>query len=290
MSDIEQLLRGRLNDGPPLLRSLKQSNAAYAMVRQHCGFKPVKGIWLTEPSASVKFSNTSVPTWGWSGLPNTSAWKAVIELGIDDLYNLRGCNTCGNNSPQCTVLCLNWSGKGRLPNVQKARLARTLMWTHYTQEAATLTVRAIGNIRRRFEYFAFRPNVLTDIKWETTWPWLFEWFSDVNFYDYTKHWDRPQRPFPNYYLTYSADETRTIDEIRHKVLNDLHNVAVVVDSHPKAPKPSTWAGMPVINGDDKDRGDSRFLDETGHVILLSAKGRARENKYKQSKFVWPTNL
>lgn len=289
MKSLGDVVRERLSDGP-LLPTLKSSNAAYAKVRQDIGFKPVKGLWLTEPSASIKFSNTQVPTWGWSGLPNTAAWQLVKEVGIQSKYNLRGCNTCGNNSPQCTTLCLNWSGKGRLPSTQLGRLARTLMWTHYTLEAATLTITAISNISKRFDYFAFRPNVLTDVRWEVAWPQLFEMFPTVQFYDYTKHWDRTQAPFANYHLTFSADERRSIEEIRHKVLADGHNVAVVVDSAPKAPKPTAWAGMPVINGDDPIQGDARYLDPKGHVVLLSAKGRAREAKYRKSKFVWPIDL
>ena len=289
MNSIDAMLWGRLYDEPPL-PSLRSSNAAYAKVRQELGFLPRKGCWFTEPSASVKFSNTTVPTWGWSGLPNTVAWQMVRELGLDASYNLRGCNTCGSNSPECTRLCLNWAGKGRLASTQLGRLARTLLWTHYTLEAATLTINAISNIAKRFDYFAFRPNVLTDIRWENCWPQLFEMFPNVQFYDYTKHWDREPNPFPNYSLTFSASELHTIDEIRHKVLEDFHNVAVVVDSYAKAPKPRTWAGMPVINGDDPIQGDARYLDPKGHVVLLSAKGRAREKKYAMSKFVRPVDL
>jgi hypothetical protein len=289
VNGIEALVRERLSNGP-LLPSLRSSNEAYAKVRHDIGFKRVKGNWFTEPSASLKFSNTTVPTWGWSGLPNTSAWQLVRELDLQSIYNLRGCNTCGNNSPQCTALCLNWSGKGRIPTTQRGRLARTLMWTHHTIEAANLTVDALNKITNKLQYFAFRPNVLTDIRWEECWPNLFDMFPNVQFYDYTKHWDRPKYPFDNYYLTYSADERRSIDEIRHKVLEDLCNVAVVVNSKPNDPKPKTWAGMPVVNGDDKERGDARFLDPEGHIILLSAKGRAKEKKYAASKFVWPIDL
>jgi hypothetical protein len=287
VSTLDTVLWERLSD-EPLLPSLRSSNAAYAKVRSEIGFKPVKGLWFTKPSASAKFSKTQVPTWGWSGLPNTSAARLAREIDLS--YNLRGCNTCGNNSPQCTVLCLNWSGKGRLPSTQLGRLARTLMWTHYTLEAATLTLNALSNISKRFDYFAFRPNVLTDIRWEFAWPQVFDMFPNVQFYDYTKHWDRERKPFDNYYITFSADETRSLEDIKHKVLEDLHNVAVVVDSHPKAPKPNTWAGMPVVNGDDPIQGDARYLDPSGHVVLLSAKGRAREKRYAQSKFVWPIDL
>lgn len=274
--DITTYLEGRLNPEPPL-PSLKQANALYADVRAALGMSRTAGTWFTDPTSNLKFSNTPVlPTWGWSALPNTLSGLSI--------------NMCGNNSPACTASCLNTAGHGPIYTVQRGRLARTLMMIHHPEASATLFKHHLQRIVRRTPQIAFRPNVLTDIIWEKVWPELFDQFPSVRFYDYTKHWDRPVNPAKNYYLTFSASEFHTLDEIRHKVLELRHNVAVVVDYPLDHHKPKRWAGMPTIDGDSKYTGDARYNDRKGRVVLLSAKGKAKRAAYRRAGFVRPIDM
>ena len=253
---ITDILEGRLSHGP-LLPSYQTAKEVYGGVREKCGFKRSGGSWLTEPTANTKFSHTVTPTYGWAGLPNIVAFRLAQELGISEYVQaLRQVNTCGNNSAECTKLCINLSGKGIFPAVKKHD----------------------GNL-------AFRPDVFTDIVWELGYPALMERHPDVQFYGYTKHWNRPQKPLPNYHLTYSADERISLEAIKDKVALG-HNVAVVVNTKRGQPKPDTWRGMEAIDGDDPVRGDSRYKDPDGVIILLTAKGKATKKEHVHSKFVW----
>ena len=261
----------------------------YTEVRKDCGFKESAGSWVTPPAGSHKFSHTLFPTYGWSGLPNTLSTRMAKDLGLLNKYpSLRGLNTCGNNSTECTKLCINLSGSGVYPAVQKSRLARTIVFAEFFEASLYLTMNAIDKMLKKHTDVAYRPDVFTDTRWEDKYPELFNMYPTVNFYGYTKHWDRVPNPAPNYSLTFSADERRSLSEIRNKV-SQGHNVAVVVDIKSKTPKPDIWAGMNAVDGDDPIRGDSRFLDAKGVVVLLSPKGKARHLKHRNSKFIWPVN-
>tara|TARA_R110000868_G_scaffold319407_5_gene580360 strand:+ start:229 stop:1125 length:897 start_codon:yes stop_codon:yes gene_type:complete len=284
---ITDILEGRLSHGP-LLPSYQTAKEVYGGVREKCGFKRSGGSWLTEPTANTKFSHTVTPTYGWAGLPNIVAFRLAQELGISEYVQaLRQVNTCGNNSAECTKLCINLSGKGIFPAIQRARLARTIMMVQYPEAAMSLMHGSIDAAVKKHgaSGFAFRPDVFTDIVWELGYPALMERHPDVQFYGYTKHWNRPQKPLPNYHLTYSADERISLEAIKDKVALG-HNVAVVVNTKRGQPKPDTWRGMEAIDGDDPVRGDSRYKDPDGVIILLTAKGKATKKEHVHSKFVW----
>jgi len=126
-----------------------------------------------------------------------------------------------------------------------------------------------------------RLNGTSDIPWEnyeTLYPGretcIFSEFPNVQFYDYTKSYQRMMKMFQsrlprNYYLTYSRSEDTTPKQIR-KVVNTGGTVAVVF----KDEVPDTYLGIPVISGDEHD---FRFLDQEGTIVGLKAKGRARHD-------------
>jgi hypothetical protein len=114
-----------------------------------------------------------------------------------------------------------------------------------------------------------RLNGTTDILWEkhldmTKYP-------EIQFYDYTK-WGYGQRltvkGIPNYHLTFSKSENTDWHTITMLIKSGI-NVAVVFDKIPKE-----HLGLPVFNGDNNDL---RFLDPAGHIIGLSAKGKAKKD-------------
>ena len=99
----------------------------------------------------------------------------------------------------------------------------------------------------------------------------------MQFYDYTKHPKPWLRTLPNYHLTFSHSGHNfedCLEALQHGI-----NVAVVFTTRRGEALPETWNGFPVIDG---DLHDCRFLDPTGVVVGLRAKGMA---KGSQSPFV-----
>jgi hypothetical protein len=90
----------------------------------------------------------------------------------------------------------------------------------------------------------------------------------VQFYDYTKRHNRKALP-ANYHLTYSLAEYN--DDMAKQTLASGVSVAAVFRSKNL---PAEYLGVPVHSGDENDL---RFLDPTGVVIGLYAKGRARQD-------------
>lgn len=97
----------------------------------------------------------------------------------------------------------------------------------------------------------------------------------VTFYDYTKSLTRAAGHRPeNWYVTFSYSGHNL--EASRAVLASGGNVATVFAVQPgikgrrePEPKPETWEGYPVLDGDDSD---ARFADPPGHVVGLSLKG------------------
>jgi hypothetical protein len=125
---------------------------------------------------------------------------------------------------------------------------------------------------------AIRLNVFSDISWENFpaggAPSVIEAHSDLQFWDYTKSFDRMNKfinfEMPNnYHLTFSRSEDTTESQI-HYILRNYANVAVVFRQVPE-----TWLGHPVVNGDDHDY---RFLNPPGSIIGLKQKARASKDR------------
>ena len=104
-------------------------------------------------------------------------------------------------------------------------------------------------------------------------------FSDIQFYDYTKipkmAYKKAKGLLPdNYHITlsYSEASLKYADLILKAHKETGVNVAVVFRD--KNNIPTEFMGSQVIDG-DKD--DLRFLDPTGHVVALYAKGKAKKD-------------
>lgn len=207
-------------------------------------------------------------------------WPIVLHLAPADLS---GRNVCPFSSAECRAACLNTAGRGGMfkrgettNSVQKARLNRTAaFWAdrHAFEHAAAVEI--AWHIRRaRAEGLrpVIRLNGTSDLSVEKLFKKLFELFSDVQFYDYTKNVNRMFSEIPeNYHLTFSRSEVNSAAVSR--VLSAGGNVAAVFATARAADLPETWNGAPVIDG-DKD--DLRFLDPPGVVVGLRAKGRAKK--------------
>ena len=66
-----------------------------------------------------------------------------------------------------------------------------------------------------------------------------------------------------------SNAAETLEAIKHGV-----NVAVVFSTKKGQPLPAEYLGRPVIDGDETDL---RFLDPSGVIVGLRAKGRAKHD-------------
>jgi hypothetical protein len=198
------------------------------------------------------------------------------EFKTSIMYALPAMQSGHNACPDagvCANACIDTTG--RMPMVKAAREYRSsLFYDDRAEFGAKLIAETQDNIRRNDKKglrTAERLNGTTDYAWEhirfdgQSMP---ERFPDVQFYDYTKSVKRARQhangQMPsNYHLTFSRSEL-TPDSLVSELVESGQNVAVVFDAIPE-----TWLGMEVINGDEHDL---RFLDRSGVVVGLKAKG------------------
>ena len=206
------------------------------------------------------------------GNPKTAKGESLGWLtGIMHLApgDLSGHQVCPMASKGCLAACLNTSGRGAMTRTQEARIAKTQLWFNERPAFLEDLHKDIGALVRKADREGLQPavrlNGTSDIPWERVAPTVFETWPDVQFYDYTK---RPNRVTPdNYHLTFSRSECNTFDA--QCELQNGRNVAVVFGEIPE-----TYWTVPVISGDTHDL---RFLDPTGVVVGLTAKGLAKRD-------------
>ena len=197
---------------------------------------------------------------------------------------LSGFEVCQWRSKGCTASCLNTAGRGRMDSIQKSRVAKTkLFFTQQLDFLAKLSKEISSSIKsatKKGMKSVFRLNLTSDIAWESVFfnedkpRSIFDKFSNVQFYDYTKSFGRMkefiQGKLPtNYHLTFSRSEHN--DKLCRLVLAMGGNVAVVFRNQ----LPKSWHGFAVVNGDDNDL---RFLDRQGVVVGLIEKGMAKKDE------------
>jgi len=184
----------------------------------------------------------------------------------------------------CMTACLKNSGHGGRKSVQAVRKARTKAFmsnlpefmTQYVDELETFSRRA----RKANQKPIIRPNGTSDIAWENidtgNGQNIFERFPEIQFYDYTKSYDRMEkfvngRMPANYHLTFSWSGENQIES--ESVLRMGGSVAVVFRVKTANEFPATFLGSPVY---DADKDDRRFLDKPG-VQGLTPKGKRAWN-------------
>jgi len=184
-------------------------------------------------------------------------------------------NMCPKATAGCLLACLNTAGRGGMfkpggtNTVQEARKRRT---RQFATDRAGFLADLKADIVRGIKYAAkhnltpvFRLNGTSDISWEKY--GIIQEFPDIQFYDYTKIIGRKRLP-RNYHLTFSEADGNDADVA--KAIASGMNVATVF----RKDLPETYRGRQVFDGDDSDL---RFLDPTGVIVGLKAKGRARRD-------------
>lgn len=200
--------------------------------------------------------------------------------------NISGVQLCPLASlAGCEVACLNSAGRGAFNNVQLARLNKTKMFNNDRELFMKHLVFSIQRVVNKAAKLGLSPvirlNGTSDIQFEkiplkhngVEYKNIFEVFSEVQFYDYTKIPTRKDIP-ENYDLTFSISGVESFKPIIAKALSNgnLKRFAVVFSHRERIP--TIWGNMPVIDGDNSDL---RFLDRANTVVALYAKGKAKKD-------------
>jgi|TARA_R110000850_G_scaffold268320_1_gene399769 hypothetical protein len=120
-----------------------------------------------------------------------------------------------------------------------------------------------------------RPVIRLNGTSDKSWLDIIREFPEIQFYDYTKVYNRVAKDLPsNYHLTlsYSGANPEYASKVEAFATKYQANLAVVFRD--KNNIPHTYLGRPVISG---DADDLRFLDPTGVVVALYAKGKGKKD-------------
>jgi len=168
----------------------------------------------------------------------------ILHLAPADLS---GREVCPKRTAGCTQACLNTAGRGGMFRkgentnvIQQARIRKTKYFFEnregFMQDLVTDIMKAVNFARRKGLKPVFRLNGTSDLSWEK-YPVpmhgknIFDAFSTLQFYDYTKVLGRKVADIPNYHLTFSAADGNDADVER--AIEQGMNVAAVFDEIPK---------------------------------------------------------
>ena len=202
-------------------------------------------------------------------------------------YTLGGKNICPfAKAAGCINACLNTAGRGIFNNVQQARLNRTKLFhsdinvfmnklaveIHALEKTAiknglipVIRLNGLSDINFediRFDY-EFMHNKIRSVT-------IFELFSDLQFYDYTKNPNRDQLP-KNYDITFSYSNKPEFQKFNDIAIKKKMRLAAVFSDQNL---PAYFMGLPVLNGDESDL---TFLAPKNIILGLYAKGKAKKD-------------
>ena len=255
MTTLPNLSRKLEQSGPYDTASLSREearrfNRIMADYRASVGFKATSAKLITVDND--KLGKSDIPSYGLSLAP----------AGTSGMWN-----TCGWSTVGCRSVCLSTAGNGRYDSVTLGRLWKTRLLADHP----SLFIRRLADeIRARARLdgkINFRPNIVSDLRWERIAPSLFT-LSNVSFYDYTKAPSKARVKTDNYKLVGSITERDTLARIRSKV-EEYGSAAIVFDTLKGRPLPSTYASVPVVDGDLSD--DRTNVTEVGVLIGLRYK-------------------
>ena len=222
-----------------------------------------------------------------------------------------GSDFCASSSPGCESACLDEAGRGAFNSVQLARYKKSKYFLNDRSNFMLDLIESIIRLQKKANNKKLIPvirlNGTSDLIWESIRINLndlfkrkyiidnidliqamrtnklksfdfdrrlniFELFSNITFYDYTKHpieWRNKALKLNNYSLTFSRCEDNENKALSY-LINGFNSAFVFKNSIPKK-----YKGFKVINGDETDL---RFLDEKNVIVGLIAKGKAKNDK------------
>jgi hypothetical protein len=195
-------------------------------------------------------------------------------------------NTCAMaDLAQCGFSCLYSAGRGAFNSVQQSRINKT-KWFFYDRESfmhqlIRNILQLIVKANKKGLTPLIRLNGTSDIKWENvpfnyegkSYSNIFELFPQIQFYDYTKIANRDNLP-SNYDLTFSYSGAESFQPFVNKAIQKGMRIAAVYRNKNSIPDSQIINGqlMRVVNGDNSD---IRHLDDSGVIVALYAKGKAK---------------
>ena len=238
----------------------------YRAFRADFGYSDSDSALFTSPESQPKTGKNEVWTLTLMLVPARSVLGNACPMAS------KGCGGDADTEGGC----LNTAGKGRMDAVQYARLVRFAFLVTFPWHAGVILAAEIHAAQGKHGAVAVRLNCVSDIRWERVAPRMLAALDadGVSVYDYTAWAPRFREDRPLWYhVTFSAKETHSVAWVR-ELVSQGHNVAVPVFWPRGKSLPSTWQGMPAIDG---DKSDYRPDDRPGSVVLLRAKGSARKD-------------
>ena len=219
----------------------------------------------------------------WSLLSSSAKAEGSLKVGVlNRVMFLPSGIFCPSATPNCRRLCLgHTSGRMGSERAARARDKRAALYLADQDEFLAMLFEELDDLCDEALMTGLTPavrlNGCSDVPWELYHRAVFDEFSEIEFFDYTKIAARYRsfltknetvwnEPWPeNYHLCFSFSEDWNNEAQATEFLAAGGTVAVVF--WPELP--DTWNGFPVVDG---DHDDARFLDEPGVVIGLRAKG------------------
>jgi len=202
----------------------------------------------------------------------------ILYLSPSNLFT--SVNLCPFASEACKAACLFSAGRGQFYSTTRARVTKTVAFLSDPLRFMGSIVRSIDSLIKKAKRLNLIPTVrlngTSDIDWtkfnlkdDMEHIDIFEYFRDIQFYDYTK---RPRAAIKNshrnYHITFSdSGGNREYIDIQPQATN----IATVFFGKTL---PESYNGKQVVNGDESDL---RFLDQTGVIVGLLAKGKAKKD-------------
>ena len=215
----------------------------------------------------------------------------VAKRRLDDGTILNTCPDAG----ACAKTCIFESGRGASKSVFDARVWRTVNLIQSDGSISPVALaqieielaKAVRSANRRGKRLAVRLNGFSDLPFESLLgiDFFARWF-DVQFYDYTKSFERWQMHLSgklpaNYDLTFSISEKRTLSEVLPIITaqHARHARCAVVSRNPAA---MLAFGANYVDG---DKHDATFVHPTGTILVLAAKGKGGSRNPEVTAFI-----
>ena len=202
--------------------------------------------------------------------------------------DLSGYEVCPMRSKECTAACLHESGHNRIDIhenvINKARITKTKLFFENRPFFMGWLVDEIRSAQSKAiaagKSFSVRLNGTSDLspeQFHLDGKNILEIFPEVQFYDYTKVYNRTRltKKYSNYDLTFSYSGTNAV-QCQDALLENIR-VAVVFEKVPE----QFW-GRLVIDGDAYDM---RYQDQSGVIVGLKYKKVRNKLELTKSKFV-----
>ena len=201
----------------------------------------------------------------------------ILYLSPSNLFT--SVNLCPFASDACRSACLFSAGRGKFYSTTRARVIKTVAFLSDSLRFMGAIIRSIYSLIKKAKRLNLIPTVrlngTSDIDWtkfnlkdDAEHIDIFEYFRNVQFYDYTK---RPRAAIKNTHANYNLTFSDSGDNREYIDIQPQDtNIATVFFGKVL---PEIFQGKRVINGDESDL---RFLDPKGIIVGLLAKGAAKK--------------